>query len=353
MSDIIKELSESGIYSYGSPQLVKFEKQMERYFKREYERWHGNDELPEKYGISSFKGDISDKETLNVSVCHYDEEYQVYRAFLDSISMAYTTAYYGATNESPGLENISLEQAQLNKYKLVVERANIKNGQTVLDLGCGFGGLSKYLLKKFSDINVVAINPSTVQVRHITDVLIDKDSDFDATRFKIIKKYFNVDEATSNFEEGYFDRVISLGMLEHVTNIDLLLKTINRILKHGGKCFFHCIVSTDTIPNFLKAENSLIAYYYPGAHIWPYNEPQRHNKHLKFSDSWFINGMNYWKTLDVWHRRFWDGIEQLYPEYLSIDEVDKWNKYFSLCKTMFSPNNGRSYGNGQYLFEKD
>jgi cyclopropane fatty-acyl-phospholipid synthase-like methyltransferase len=62
--------------------------------------------------------------------------------------------------------------------------------------------------------------------------------------------------------------------------------------------------------------------------------------------------MNYWKTLGVWHQRFWQAIEQFHPEYLSIDEVDKWNKYFSLCKTMFSPNNGRSYGNGHYLFEK-
>ena len=67
MSDIIKELSESGIYSYGSPQLVKFEKQMERYFKREYERWHGNDELPEKYGVSSFSD-------LLLNFCHKKQE---------------------------------------------------------------------------------------------------------------------------------------------------------------------------------------------------------------------------------------------------------------------------------------
>ncbi|MBM9606562.1 SAM-dependent methyltransferase [Desulfopila inferna] len=352
MSDIVKKLSGQNIHYYGSDDLLKFERQMERFFTREYERWRGNDELPEKYGVSSFEGDIGDKATLNVSVSHYDEEYQVYRAFLDTISMAYTTAYYGATNESPELDKISLEQAQLNKYKLVVERANVKNGQTVLDLGCGFGGLSKYLLKTFSDLDVVAINPSTVQVRHINNVLIDKDPDFDESRFTIIKKYFTAAEA-SIFEEEHFDRVISIGMLEHVTNIDLLLKTINRILKYDGKCLFHCIVSLDTIPNFLKAENSLIAYYYPGAHIWPYNEPQRHDTHLKFINSWFVNGMNYWKTLDIWHQRFWEAIEQLHPAYLSIDEVDKWNKYFSLCKTMFSPNNGRSYGNGQYLYEKE
>jgi hypothetical protein len=75
--------------------------------------------------------------------------------------------------------------------------------------------------------------------------------------------------------------------MELVTNIDLLQRIIKRILRPGGKCFWHIIVSRDTIPNFLVAE------------------------------------------------------------------VDKWNKYFSLCKTMFSPNKGRSYGNGQHLFAKD
>jgi cyclopropane-fatty-acyl-phospholipid synthase len=72
-----------------------------------------------------------------------------------------------------------------------------------------------------------------------------------------------------------------------------------------------------------------------------------------FVNSWFINGMNYWKTLDEWHRRFWEGIEQLYPACLSIEEVEDWNKYFTLCKAMFKPNNGRSYGNGQFLYIKE
>ena len=353
MNDIVKKLSIHDIHCYGSDKILKFERQMERFFKREYKRWQGNDEYPEKYGVNSFTGDIANKATRNGAVNHYDEEYQVYRAFLDTIYMAYTMAYYGATNESPELDNISLEQAQLNKYKLVVERANIKDGQTVLDLGCGFGGLSKYLLKSYPDLTVVAINPSTVQVDHIKNVLIEQDPDFDSSRFTIIKAFFNEVEATSIFGEEHFDRVLSIGMLEHVSNIDLLLKTIKLILKHDGKCFFHCIVSLDTIPNLLSAENSQISAYFPGGHIWPYDEPQRHNTHLKFTDSWFVNGMNYWKTLEVWHERFWQAIGQLYPEYLSIEEVDKWNKYFSLCKTMFSPNKGKSYGVGHYLYEKE
>ena len=352
MSDIIKQLADQGIHCYGSDELLKFERQMEKYFTREYKRWRGNDAPPENYGVSSFKGEISKNETRNVSVDHYNEKYQVYLAFLDKIHMAYTMAYYGATSESPEIDDISLEQAQINKYKLLAERADIQDGQTILDLGCGFGGLSKFLLNTYPNVRVVGINPSEVQINHINNELIGKDVTFDETRFKLLTAFFDDIEADT-IEDNYFDRAITVGLLEHVSNIDLLQKNISRVLTPDGKCLHHCIVSFNTIPNYLNSEDSQMGHYYPGAHIWPFSEPQRHTKHIEYADSWFINGLNYWKTLDEWHQRFWQAIEQLYPEHISLEEVENWNKYFSLCKTMFSPDKGISYGNGQYLFIKN
>lgn len=325
---------------------------MARYFEREYTRWQGNKNLPESYGVSSFAGDVAIKKIQNVSVRHYDEEYYVYLAFLDKNYMAYTTGYYGAENGPSEIQNITLEQAQINKYRLLIERANIQDGQTILDLGCGFGGFSKYLLNTFPKINIVGINPSDVQTSHIRNKLLNNTDDFDSSRFRLIQAYFD-DIRFLNIENNYFDRVISIGLLEHITNIDLLQKNISYVLKQNGKCLHHCIVSFDTIPNFLNSEDTIMGHYYPGAHIWPYSEPQRHNTHLKFTNSWFINGMNYWKTLDEWHKRFWQSIDKLYPDHISIDEIGEWNKYFSLCKAMFYPDNGRSYGNGQFLYEKN
>lgn len=350
--DLYEDLRNRGIYRYGSDEILIFEKQMERFFKREYDRWHDNNNPVENYGLSSFEGEIAKLETRDRSVDHYDEEYQAYLSFLDNNYMAYTMAYYGATGDSPAIDEISLEQAQTNKYELLAERCDIQDGQFVLDLGCGFGGLSKYLLNIFPNIKIVGVNPSKIQTDHIKNVLIKSDAAFDETRFELITEFFD-DIETDTFPEDYFDRVISIGLLEHVTNIDLLQKKISRILKPGGKCLHHCIVSRDTIPNYLNSETSQMGQYYPGAHIWPYSEPQRHTAHIEYSNSWFVNGLNYWKTIDEWHKRFWLAIEKLYPMYLSIEEVEDWNKYFSLCKTMFSPNNGSSYGNGQYLYIKN
>ena len=346
-SNKTQQLAEHKIYSYGSTELLKFEKQMARYFEREYQRWQGNKSLPEKYGVSSFEGNIAKKETHSESIDHYNKEFKIYQAFLDKKYMAYTMAYYGATeNRTEIKNNASLEQAQVDKYRLIIERADIKDGHKILDLGCGFGGLIKYLLRKFPNITVTGINPSTVQTNYIRDSLKN-----DSSRFNLIQQYIdNIRDDVIPYNS--FDRVVSIGVLEHFSNFDLLFLYLEKILKPGGKCFHHVIVSADTIPQFLNAESTLMSNYFPGGHIWPYEELKRHNKHLKFVNSWFVNGMNYWKTLDEWHKRFWDSIDQLYPEYLSLKEVEDWNKYFSLCKSMFCPNHGMSYGNGHYLYEK-
>ncbi len=349
--NITLQLASRGIHGYGSAELKVFEKHLERYFEREYKRWKDNQNFAEDYGLNSFEGDISKKETRSVSVSHYDEEYQVYRAFLDRKYLAYTMGYFGVDQAQHHLKDISLEQAQINKYKLLIERADIQDGQSIVDLGCGFGGLSKYLLETYPNITVTAINPSDVQTKHIRNELMKPENNFDHSRFRLIQAYFNAVESL-DIEAGSFDRVISVGFLEHVSNIDLLQKNLSLLLKPGGLSFHHCIVSVDVLPAFLNAEDTLMGEYYPGAHIWPFNEPQRHSTHLTFKKSWFVNGMNYWKTLDEWHKRFWDSIDRLYPQYLSIEEVESWNKYFSLCKAMFIPNNGESYGNGHFLYQK-
>ncbi|NOQ88041.1 MAG: methyltransferase [Gammaproteobacteria bacterium] len=354
MSDnILKQLSEHDIHPFGSSELLKFEKQMTRYFEREYIRWKDNKNSVESYGVSSFEGDMATNETHAESVEHYNKELKIYQGFLDKKHLVYTMAYYGATDSEPVInKDLSLEQAQIDKYDLIIKRADIHDGQEILELGCGFGGFANYLLETFPAIKVTGINPSVVQATYIRETLATKNRHFDNNRFTLIQKFFG-ELSTDDFAGKKFDRAISIGALEAVNNMEKFFELISQLLKQGGKSFHHCIVSKDTIPQFLNAENTLIADYYPGGHVWPYAEPMRHDKHLQPVKSWFVNGLNYWKTLDDWHALFWKNIEELYPEYLTVEEVADWNKYFCLCKTMFNPDKGRSYGNGHFLFEKN
>ena len=352
LNEVIKQLANQDIHCYGSDQILKFESQMSRYFEREYKRWHGNSKPPEHYGVNSFNGDIAKKSTSAESIDHYNNDLQIFQRFLDSEYMCYTMGYYGATNEHPVVKkNLSLSDAQISKFDLIVERADIQDGQRILELGSGFGGFIKYLLDRFPNIHITAINPCEVQTSYLTNTLLKSRNPSDKDRVALITKFFD-DIGPDDLRSAYFDRVVSIGVLEAVTNLDKLFSLISRVLKPGGKTLHHFIVSVDTIPQFLEAERTLMSSYFPGGHIWPHSEPMRHNTHLQFVSSWFINGMNYWKTLDEWHKRFWSSVEELHPDVLSAADIEAWNNYFVLCKAMFSPNLGKSYGIGHYLYAK-
>ncbi len=350
-------LSSPDIFQYNSEAMHKFEKQMARFFGREYQRWQGNKTAPEAYGVSSFEGNIATEVTRKKAIgeCYDDEHgYAIYRAFLDRDYMAYTTGYYGADAEEAMASTVSLEKSQEQKYDLIIERAQIEDGHHVLDLGCGFGGLSKYLLNKFPNLTITGINPSEVQTGHIKRLIRYHDRNFEGERFRLIQKYIDdIDIGSDELPLNSVDRIVSIGFIEHVTNLDLLFQKLAPILRPGGKCLHHCIVSIDTIPRLLAADDTRIGDYFPGGHIWPFDELPRHNTHLRFAERWFLNGMNYWRTLDEWHKRFWRSVDELYPNSIqNAEQLQYWASYFSLCKAMFIPNEGKSYGNGHFLFEK-
>ena len=341
-------LASHHIHGYATPGQLRFEKHLALYFEREFARWRGNRQAPETFGVSSFEGELVDPPGDTASFDHYNMDHEIYGAFLDSEYLAYSMGYYGYTDTSVEADNgLSLAQAQENKYRLIVERADIRDGQNILDIGCGYGGFIKYLLQNFDNITTTGINPSSTQTGYIRNVLKP-----DSSRFTLVPETFETVIGSTDINQS-FDRIISIGVLEHFTNLALLFASLKRLLKPGGKSLHHLIVSADTIPRLLKAEDTLIAKYFPGGHVWPYSEMTRHTKHLDFVNGWFVNGRNYWKTLDEWHKRFWSEIDRLFPSHLSVSEVESWNSFFALSKAMFGADHGRSYGVGHYLYEKN
>ena len=131
-----------------------------------------------------------------------------------------------------------------------------------------------------------------------------------------------------------------------------MFERIALLLKPDGRTFHHFITSRQLIPRFLDANNTLIGKYFPGGRIWPFDEIFKHNDYFDPVERWFVNGLNYWRTLDEWHRRFWENVSTIYPELLDEDGMRHWNEYFSLCKVCFAPVSGTLFGNGHYLFRK-
>ena len=214
---------------------------------------------------------------------HYDLKEDLYKLFLDQ-DMQYSCAYFHN-------ENISLEQAQIDKKKHIINKLKITENMNVLDIGCGWGGMAIEIAKQ-TGANVKGITLSenqfaTASKRAQEEGLSDKIS------FKI-QDYRN--------ETHKYDRIVSVGMFEHVgiKYFKTYLKKTYDLLKENGVFLLHTIgqrgVPTATSPWIRK-------YIFPGGYIPSLsdiiNETQKLN--INITDIEILR-LHYAHTLTHWYR---------------------------------------------------
>ena len=162
-------LTEAEIFSPESNTMLLQQKSLARYLEKEYRSYLKNPITLDSTGISTETGPIMDQ-TDDLMKTHYDESLELFMGFLDSRYRAYTMAYYGEAGE----DDISLEDAQLQKFKLISQRARIKGDENILNIGCGFGSLETYLLEEYPDIQITGITPSKVQIDYLKKQMQDR-----------------------------------------------------------------------------------------------------------------------------------------------------------------------------------
>ena len=214
---------------------------------------------------------------------HYDLKEDLYKLFLDQ-DMQYSCAYFHN-------ENISLNQAQIDKKNHIINKLNITDNMTVLDIGCGWGGMAIEIAKQ-TGANVKGITLSenqfnTASKRAQEEGLSDKIS------FKI-QDYRN--------ETHKYDRIVSVGMFEHVgiKYFRTYLKKTYDLLKENGVFLLHTIgqrgIPTATSPWIRK-------YIFPGGYIPSLsdiiNETQKLN--INITDIEILR-LHYAHTLTHWYR---------------------------------------------------
>ncbi len=214
---------------------------------------------------------------------HYDLKEDLYKLFLDQ-DMQYSCAYFHN-------ENISLEQAQIDKKKHIINKLQITENMNVLDIGCGWGGMAIEIAKQ-TGANVKGITLSenqfaTASKRAQEEGLSDKIS------FKI-QDYRN--------ETHKYDRIVSVGMFEHVgiKYFKTYLKKTYDLLKENGVFLLHTIgqrgIPTATSPWIRK-------YIFPGGYIPSLsdiiNETQKLN--INITDIEILR-LHYAHTLTHWYR---------------------------------------------------
>lgn len=349
-NSIIEQLAAQGIYGPGSEELAKYERHLIRYFEREYKRLQENPVSLESLGVNTTQGPMME-ETEALMEHHYDERPEFFASFLDKTYRAYSMAYYGETPEEILTSTATLEEAQRAKFSLIAKRAQITGNERILNIGCGFGSLETYLLTEYPNLEIIGITPSKVQVAYLRDRMKDGDDPLGKGNFSLIEGTFDKMPIEVLGKES-FDIVMTVAVFEQIYNMREVLHSIHRLVKSDGRTFHHFITSQLVIPQFIDPEKTRIGSYFPGGRVWPHDEFAKHTDHFRLQDLWFINGLNYWRTLDQWHKRYWAGLENLYGVVFDARTIAHWNEYFSLCKVVFAPLNGTCYGNSHYLFRK-
>ena len=158
---------------------------------------------------------------------HYDLGNDFYSLWLDE-EMQYTCAYFTSMKDT-------LNQAQLNKLDLVCRKLDLKPGETVVEAGCGWGGLARYAAKNYG-VKMISFNISKEQVAYAKEKA--KKQKLDGRVEYILDDYRHIPKYIDRF-----DKFVSVGMLEHVgkSNYKTLYSIIQKHLRPHGRILIHTI----------------------------------------------------------------------------------------------------------------
>ena len=248
--------------------------------------------------------------------------------------------------------NIDFDQSEKDMLELSIERADLKDGQDVLELGCGWGSLSLYMAAKFPQSRITGVSNSRTQKAHIDNEAKKRG----ITNLTIITKDMNefaIDQK--------FDRVVSVEMFEHMRNYQKLLKKVSSCLKEGGKLFVHIFTHKDFA--YLYETNDggfdwMARYFFSGG-IMPSNDLLLHfDEDFSLAERWEVSGTHYQKTSEAWLSNMDQHKSQIMPILKSTygDEYQKWWVYwrvfFMACAELWGYENGNQWMVCHYLFEK-
>jgi cyclopropane-fatty-acyl-phospholipid synthase len=264
---------------------------------------------------------------------HYDVDPRIYELFLDE-EMLYTCGFFMSSNDD-------LAQAQQNKLTVTIERLALpKSRCRILDIGCGWGGLARAIVKKYPEVSVCGITISDSQIVWARSKDAKSLTPEQASRIE----YRNEDYLAHDRPE-YYDGISVVGMIEHVglSGYADFFRKIRNLLRPEGCAVVHTIVS----PNPTYPTNAWIdRHIFTGGHAPSISELVRAAEQQRFriAGVYIYPPDHYRKTIEAWLENFQSNLN-LIKQYLLAHDYDygqierfirTWTFYLSGVRNMFS-----------------
>lgn len=245
----------------------------------------------------------------------------------------------------------NLKASEQDMLLLTCERAQLMDGQDILELGCGWGSLSLFMAENYRNSRVTAVSNSNAQREFIEARAAARG----LTNLRIITADMN------DFDtEASFDRVVSVEMFEHMRNYRLLMHRIAQWLKPEGRLFVHIFTHHKYAYKFeVKDDTDWMSKYFFTGGIMPSNDLLFHfDDDLQREHQWLVNGQNYQRTSEEWLKRMDENKEKIIPIMKETYGEDAmlwftyWRIFFMACAELWGYNNGEEWMVSHYLFKK-
>ncbi|WP_374603234.1 cyclopropane-fatty-acyl-phospholipid synthase family protein [Arenimonas sp.] len=284
-------------------------------------------------------------ETAAANEQHYEVPARFFELCLGK-RLKYSSAYYATGRES-------LDQAEEAMLALYGERAELADGQQILELGCGWGSLTLWMAARYPNARITGVSNSASQRVHIMAQA--------AARGLGNVEILTRDVVQLELPEGNYDRVVSIEMFEHMRNYRHLLANIARWLKPGGKLFVHIFAHRHLMYPFLTEgdDNWMGRYFFTGG-LMPSADTLLHfQQDLSIEERWLLPGTHYQRTANHWlenqdrnQQEVMDVLAATYGAENAARWSQRWRMFWMACAELFGYEDGRQWLVAHYRFRK-
>jgi len=275
---------------------------------------------------------------------HYELPSEFFQKIL-GVNLKYSCCHWSK-------ENLSLDEAEESALELTSQRAELRDGNNILELGCGWGSLSLFMAQKFPSSRILSMSNSALQ----REFIVSQAAARNLHNLEVVTADINAFDT-----DREFDRIVSVEMLEHVRNYQRLFSRMARWLKPDGKLFVHIFSHQHFAYTFETegAANWMGRYFFTGG-IMPSHDLLLHfQENLKLEERWRWNGSHYSRTARAWlenmdrqKEAILPIIRRVYGEEETTRWWVRWRLFFMSCEELFGYNKGEEWGVSHYRFVK-
>jgi len=282
--------------------------------------------------------------TQDANEQHYEVPTAFYRYCLGK-HLKYSSGYW-----KEGVTDIDTSEKDM--LELTCERAELKSGQDVLELGCGWGSLSLFMAAKYPQCNFTGVSNSRTQKIYIDEQAVKRGIN-NLTVVTADMNSFSIDKT--------FDRVVSVEMFEHMRNYQKLMHKVASVLKKEGKLFVHIFTHKEYAYKFeVKDESDWMSKYFFTGGIMPSDNLLFYfNEHLCIEQHWHVSGMHYSKTSEAWLSNMDKHKSEIMPLFENTYGKENalrwwvyWRLFYLACAELWGYNKGEEWIVSHYLFNK-